>query len=138
MHEAMRVLGQNPEFELLCVYCGNTAETWDHVVGLVKNSTFSGFGHVVGNLVPCCKSCNQKKGNKSYEDYFAIPEINLLPGATLRQAALKNYIEKYSEYFEKNSVPAHPDKIKRLELVKEKILLLLKEGDKITEEIRKG
>lgn len=31
--DALRVLGQNPDHDLTCVYCGQDAETWDHLIG---------------------------------------------------------------------------------------------------------
>lgn len=62
--DALRVLGQNPDDDLECVYCGREAETWDHLIGLVKNSQLRGYGHQIGNLIPCCRSCNSKKDLK--------------------------------------------------------------------------
>ena len=67
--EAMIFLGQNIE-NLKCVYCDKPAETWDHVFGLVKGLDFSGSGHVIGNLLPCCKKCNSKKGNQNWEQFL--------------------------------------------------------------------
>lgn len=43
----------------LCSYCGNRATTIDHVVPLVRGGTNS-----EGNLAPCCKSCNSRKGGR--------------------------------------------------------------------------
>src|SRR5436189_5787860 len=62
--EALVVLGQDPDGDLSCVYCGDPARSWDHVFGLVADGRFSGYGHVIGNLVPCCSTCNSRKGNK--------------------------------------------------------------------------
>src|SRR5688500_8882640 len=66
LNKALIILGQDPEQDLECVYCGRPAETWDHINSLVKNSSFSGFGHQIGNLIPCCKDCNSKKGSKDW------------------------------------------------------------------------
>ena len=65
VREAMQALGQDSE-RLLCVYCSAPAQTWDHVFATVKNSNFSGHGHRLGNLLPCCKPCNSAKGNKNW------------------------------------------------------------------------
>jgi hypothetical protein len=32
--DALSFLGQNPESDLACVYCGKKAETWDHIYSL--------------------------------------------------------------------------------------------------------
>ncbi|WP_313138288.1 hypothetical protein [Paracoccus jeotgali] len=43
--DAMRDLGQDPDAELQCVYCGAEAATWDHVFNRVIKGDFSGHGH---------------------------------------------------------------------------------------------
>ena len=47
------------EYVGLCVYCPALATTLDHVIPLSR-----GGPHTKDNLVPCCKSCNSKKGAK--------------------------------------------------------------------------
>ncbi len=47
-----------------CWYCGKNADTWDHIVSRHKNGTGE-----IENLVPCCRSCNSKKGKKSLADF---------------------------------------------------------------------
>src|SRR5438876_5463729 len=47
--DAIGALGQDPDSDLLCVYCGEPAQTWDHLMGLVKNGSWSGFGHTLTN-----------------------------------------------------------------------------------------
>jgi hypothetical protein len=65
LNNAVRLLGQKPEDELVCVYCGGKAETW----GLVKDSQLRGYGHQIGNLIPYVESAIQRKvqetGNSS-------------------------------------------------------------------------
>ncbi len=68
--EAMRDLGQDPEGELQCVYCGAEAATWDHVFNRVIRGDFSGHGHRIRNLVPCCRTCNESKGQKPWREFF--------------------------------------------------------------------
>lgn len=48
----------------LCVYCGRSADTLDHVVPLAQ-----GGRHSIRNLVPACGSCNSKKGNRTPEQW---------------------------------------------------------------------
>jgi hypothetical protein len=67
---ALEGLGQNPYGDLDCVYCEVCATGWDHLVGLVKDGELRGFGHQLGNLVPCCHSCNSSKGGKDWEKYL--------------------------------------------------------------------
>ena len=62
-------LGQGDLDHLHCVYCGELAETWDHLVNLVLEGNLQGYGHQLGNLVPCCKTCNSVKGKKTYEEF---------------------------------------------------------------------
>lgn len=46
----------------LCVYCGNTANSIDHIVPISKNGT-----NEVTNLVPACLECNKQK-----RDYYLL------------------------------------------------------------------
>jgi endonuclease I len=136
-HEAMELLDQNP-LNLMCAYCEkNRAETWDHANALVKSSNFSGFGHTIGNLIPCCKECNSKKGNKDWRQYIT----KIYPDETLRN----NKIEKFEKYFQTYSNPKIeyveiiklcPDEIKQLNDIKQQIFNLMKEADKISEKVR--
>ena len=67
--EKLAILGQNADEPLRCVFCQSDARTIDHLNGLVSKSKFTGHGHVIGNLVPCCESCNQSKGNKPWREF---------------------------------------------------------------------
>jgi len=95
-----RLLGQNPNKDLKCVFCNDEAETWDHLVGLVKSGELRGFGHQIGNLVPCCKKCNSKKGSKEFDKFitqyddikFDKNELITLTRATVRLIKELNYI----------------------------------------------
>jgi hypothetical protein len=68
--EAIRDLGQDPDAELQCVYCGAEAATWDHVFNRVVKGEYSGHGHRVRNLVPCCRTCNESKGQKPWREFL--------------------------------------------------------------------
>ena len=75
LSSALRVLEQDPKGDLLCVYCDAPAASWDHLVGLVQNGEPNGPGHVIGNLVPSCHSCNSRKGGRAWRDFAAqIPD----------------------------------------------------------------
>lgn len=48
-----------------CIYCGSTEQvTMDHVVPISRGGT-----HGIGNLVPCCNSCNIKKNDKTVMEW---------------------------------------------------------------------
>jgi 5-methylcytosine-specific restriction endonuclease McrA len=48
-----------------CAYCPALATTWDHIIPI------SGGGRTTpGNVVPCCLSCNSKKGNRDPDDWL--------------------------------------------------------------------
>lgn len=66
---ALNALGQKNLNQLACVYCKEVAQTWDHLENLVKNGKLNGFGHQIGNLVPCCRDCNSRKGGRPFRDF---------------------------------------------------------------------
>ncbi|MBI5152973.1 MAG: hypothetical protein HZA36_00710 [Parcubacteria group bacterium] len=131
--EAIKMIGQDPEKDLFCVYCGEPAETWDHVFGLVKNHQFSGYGHVIGNLLPCCKKCNSEKGNKNWQDFI---KTKIISGGRLK--ILSQYFNKYLpsiiDYDHIKS--ACPNEINKLETIKDKIFQLIEEADIIAAKVR--
>jgi hypothetical protein len=67
---ALQFLGQDIDTDLRCVFCNDAATTWDHLTGMVKDGELRGFGHQIGNLAPCCGSCNSAKGSKSIKDFI--------------------------------------------------------------------
>jgi 5-methylcytosine-specific restriction endonuclease McrA len=56
--------------ELKCAYCGAKATHLDHLHPLIKGVLPTGYGTEPGNLVPCCKDCNQNKGNMDWKDFM--------------------------------------------------------------------
>jgi hypothetical protein len=67
---ALNALGQKNLKLLSCVYCERQAQTWDHLENLVKGGKLNGYGHQIGNLVPCCRDCNSQKGGKSFRNFI--------------------------------------------------------------------
>jgi hypothetical protein len=132
---AIRLLGQDPDGDLKCVYCNGDASTWDHLVGLVAKGEFRGNGHQIGNLVPCCGPCNSKKGAKDWKVHLRseIPE----PGFEDRRKVISDYAGKYA-------LVADPERAaklrnadwKRYNEIREQIFGLMKEADKIAGDIR--
>lgn len=133
LKNAVVLLRQDPEKKLKCIYCDKPAKTWDHAYGLVKDSEFSGYGHVIGNLLPCCKNCNSKKGNKNWETFLKENNGN----------NTDEKIRMIKRYFEKNHLKkVNPKKIcpkesKDLSHIKDQIFKLCKKADKIAAIVRK-
>lgn len=133
--EAVALLGQDPKKDLLCVYCDELAETWDHVFGLVRELKFSGYGHVIGNLLPCCKKCNSEKGNRDWEDFIKRKNNgNFIAKVNMLKQYFGKYLPKKVTYEEIKAVC--PVEIDRLNLIKDRIIELFKEADTIAEKVR--
>ena len=75
--KALKLLGQNPNGDLQCIYCKRPAKTWDHLISLVENGEIreGGYGHQLGNLVPCCKDCNSDKQNKNFRVFVTDKKL---------------------------------------------------------------
>lgn len=130
--EGIKLLGQDPDHELKCVYCDLPAETWDHVFATVKASVFSGAGHRLGNLLPCCKPCNSRKGNRAW-DVFVLSREPDSPERTARMSRIKSFIEAF---FVKDEVPSSSPDYSRLVEIRDQIFDLMREADKIALGIR--
>src|SRR5271154_2211358 len=96
---ALRLLGQDPGGDLDCVYCGLGADTWDHLIGLVENAELRGYGHQLGNLVPCCRGCNSKKGAKGWDVY--------LQGLDSDQSAFEAKCNVIASYLDQYAAPVN-------------------------------
>lgn len=132
VREAVAILGQDPDQDLLCAYCGAPAQTWDHIFATVKDSQFSGYGHRLGNLLPCCKPCNSAKGNKDWHRFLS--ELGL-PESMHQQTEqrITRYLSKLSLL---DSVPESTPEYERLLQVRTEVLGLLAEADELAKRIR--
>lgn len=132
MGKALRVLGQDPGRDLECAYCGTPAETWDHVTATVKDSRFSGHGHRLGNLLPCCKPCNSRKGNKPWNVHLS--SLGLAQDKlAVRYGAIERYLTAYMVV---DSIPAASPDLRRLDDIRLQVRSLLEEGDLVAARIR--
>jgi len=130
LEAAIRSLGQDPDGNLKCVYCDADATTWDHLVGLVAKGEFRGNGHQSGNLVPCCGPCNSKKGAKDWETYLGSESRET--GLVDRRKVIAAYAGRYAVVVDPKVVAnLRPDDWKRYVEIREQILSLMKEADKI-------
>ncbi|MEW6130261.1 MAG: HNH endonuclease [Acidobacteriota bacterium] len=134
--EGLRLIGQNPDVELHCIYCNFKAETWDHLISLVKNSELRGYGHQIGNLVPCCKSCNSKKGAKDWESFIDknVKEENTKEELKRR---LKLYLQRHAKPVDLEKIKIEmPEEWAQYLKLREQIFELMNEADMIAEKIR--
>ena len=133
---AIHLLKQKPDSDLFCAYCSNEAKTWDHINAIVLNGEFSGNGHQINNLIPCCKTCNSKKGNKNWEIF--LRENNQLPPIDLenRIQRIKNYIGNNNINLLEKIKEQCPELLQDFQSKKEQVLKLLQEADEIAKDIR--
>ena len=135
INKALKFLGQNPNNDLKCVYCNKKAETWDHLEALVNKGMFTGYGHELGNLVPCCKKCNSSKGRKNYIEF-----INKLDKNDSEKIELVSKLTDYKNYFLINKVDINSEEYNKLTekfyAVRNEIFELMKKADIEAEIIR--
>lgn len=134
INKALMILGQGDSSELLtCVYCGAPAKTADHLNGLVIEKRYSGHGQVIGNLVPCCTSCNSRKGNKAWrkwceglENFSEEQKDRLTEYESLAPQAVG-----HDELMER-----YPDLMTRYEQLQEICIRTMQDADGIAKEIQ--
>ena len=134
--KAIARLGQNPNDDLYCVYCGQNAETWDHLVNLVKDSQLQGYGHQIGNLVPACQQCNSKKGRKDWEKFVEEKFSNKRKRNEVKRR-IKRYLASYAKEVDiKNAKQCCPEEWREFKDIKNKIFNLMKEADNVAAKLR--
>jgi 5-methylcytosine-specific restriction endonuclease McrA len=67
-----------------CAYCGDAADTLDHVKPRHK-----GGATVTTNLVPACRPCNRNKGSEEWQQWFNQQDSYLLD----REIAVLHWIQ---------------------------------------------
>jgi hypothetical protein len=67
-----------------CAYCGELADTLDHVKPRHK-----GGATVTTNLVPACRPCNRRKGSEEWQQWFNQQDCYLLD----RELAVLHWIQ---------------------------------------------
>jgi hypothetical protein len=134
---ALALLGQSVEDDLLCVYCGAAAATWDHLENNVRGTRFSGFGHRIYNLVPACRSCNERKGRKDWKEYLdkLDPTDKTERANALARFAKENAAESFGwEQIERE----FPDLAKEYDELRNEIREKLRAADSVALKIRKA
>ncbi len=130
--EAIIWLGQDPDSDLRCAYCDSDAKSWDHVNGVVKSKRFSGFGHRIGNLLPCCESCNSAKGNldwKMYMSKIVMPEKKKHKQISVIQSYLDHFLVS-------DILPEECPEIDEMEEIKDQIIELMVGADVVASGLR--
>lgn len=131
--KALTILGQNPDDDLFCAYCDKPAETWDHIKAVVVKTAFSGFGHQINNLLPCCKSCNSAKGNKDWKLYLMQKGLD----SEERITRIENYLNhNYSDTKNLLETEEFKEDLRVFNEIKEQVFELFKLGDQQAKHIR--
>lgn len=136
LRKSLKAFGQEDDNDIRCVYCEKPAQTWDHLVCLVKKGELNGYGHQIGNLVPSCKDCNSSKGAKDFRVFVA--SLTLLSDAQKKRliARLESH-QQLSKPFKAGDAPAViQEKLCRLRALKSQIFELMKQADVIASEIK--
>ncbi|GAA6190905.1 HNH endonuclease [Phaeobacter sp. NW0010-22] len=131
---AISDLDQDPTQDLDCVYCGKAAATWDHVFNRVVNGEFSGHGHRIRNLVPCCRTCNERKGKKHWRAFLQ----------TLNAEDKDQRVCRMERFLHANPVPDDyeviqsnaPEELGKFLQVRDQIFSLMVEADQLAKAIR--
>jgi hypothetical protein len=134
--KALKAFGQEDENDIRCVYCEKPAQTWDHLVCLVKKGELNGYGHQIGNLVPSCKDCNSSKGAKDFRVFVA--GLTSFSDAQKQRllTSLENH-QKLAKPFKAGESPAEvQSKLEQLKALKAQIFELMKKADAIAAEIK--
>ncbi|WP_143271199.1 MULTISPECIES: HNH endonuclease [unclassified Azospirillum] len=133
--EAMRDLEQDPGSELQCVYCGAEAATWDHVFNRVVKGDFSGHGHRIRNLVPCCRTCNESKGQKPWREFL---EIRNPPDKDVRIRRMERFLNNADAQPIGTEAMRHKadEELKRFLEIRSQVFDLMAEADRLAAIIR--
>lgn len=134
--KALKALGQEDAKHILCVYCQESAQTWDHLVCLVKKGELNGYGHQIGNLVPSCKDCNSSKGKKDFGEFVA----GLTTLSEIQKKELLVKLENHQKLARPLNTAGAPaviqSKLEQLKALKAQIFELMKKADAIAVEIK--
>jgi hypothetical protein len=133
---ALIALGQEDLDHLTCVYCGRPGQTWDHLENLVKAGQFNGYGHQIGNLVPCCRECNSEKGGKSFRAFVsADTRLTEVDRASLIRR-LENHLSLAKPIEPGTLDPNSQEILSKILAVQIQILQLMEEADKYAKLLR--
>lgn len=134
---ALNALGQKNLQLLTCIYCGKLAQTWDHLENLVRDGKLNGYGHQIGNLVPCCRDCNSEKGGKPFRNY-----VNTLKLSPTEQTDLIARLEQHLSLatpIDTSSMDIEgKNALDQFNAIQAQMLRLMEEADKLAQIIREN
>ncbi|WP_373320119.1 HNH endonuclease [Ruegeria spongiae] len=134
VEEAIYDLGQDPTADLVCVYCGEEAATWDHVFNRVLKGEFSGHGHRIRNLVPCCRTCNERKGKKHWKTFL---ELLNAPDKDLRIRQIERFLCAHAAPDDHEVIRNKaPEELNQFLEIRSQIFSLMAEADQLAKIIR--
>lgn len=135
VRRAMEDLGQDPD-DLCCSYCGAPAPTWDHLSNRVVRGEFSGHGHFIRNLVPCCRSCNERKGGRTWEAH--IDRLGR-DDAEERKERIRTFIRHgYTQVTTDELREAAPEAYDEFVKNRDEVFRLIARSDDLAKEIREA
>ena len=136
LKRAMAALGQTDIDNLRCVYCGAAGETWDHLVGLVKDSELNGYGHQVGNLVPCCRACNSLKGNRDWREFLRSAIVDEARREKI-ELTLGEHLRLFATEVDLSRARAeHPEEWEQYAETKRQVINLMAQADRLAGQLR--
>lgn len=133
---ALDALGQKNLKQLTCVYCGELAQTWDHLENLVKDGKLNGYGHQIGNLVPCCRHCNSAKGGRSFQEYVETLPLSAGEKGDLI-SRLKNHLGRANPINRSGLDAQGQEALEKLTAIQVQLLKLMEEADTYAQVIRR-
>jgi len=132
---ALNALGQKNLQALTCIYCGKLAQTWDHLENLVREGKLNGYGHQIGNLVPCCRDCNSEKGGKPFRDYVSTLSLSPAEQANLI-ARLEKHLSLATPIDTSTLDIEGKDALDRFNAIQLQILKFMEEADRLAQILR--
>ena len=119
-----------------CIYCGSSANSFDHIFNLVRNGSPTGYMTEKNNLVPCCSNCNSKKSGKNWEDFIESDYFKSFAGWEKRHDFLRRVIEQYQPLKIDFKVDM-PNEFDEFQKLRSKLLEQMDEIERALNEIRK-
>ena len=120
-----------------CVYCGSSdIRRWDHLVPVNK-----GGDTVIGNMVLACSSCDDSKRDLSFEvwmdsEYRLSPKSLQVKDLNHRLEQLRAYAKHFKYEPRQLESKLNEEELKKLESVRDKILILRRECEALIIEHR--
>lgn len=108
-----------------CAYCGQPANSADHIHPLVAGLVSSGSITEIYNLVPCCAKCNSDKRGEAFDVWYSKKEtedyVNSVGGDyATRKVALQFLINELDKMSSQSKIVAFhksPEAAKRLDSI---------------------